>query len=220
MSSPVQINSEHYKTCNWSATLQSCFVDNDIPTVIANYGNLLIPVPYLSLDQIQIVTPNSRGFVNIKDLEFAENLYLNQCNLRIAKIPATVSQTMMKDSSDDYFKICSSVCQKALDEVRTMLRYTHDHLEERIADGIKLSQHQSIKFSIANIVCDIDFAAQGITTATDIDHLNLALGKLGEALHTLAEVIGGRAMLQGNAIDLMFHLSFIRFALTHKRKGS
>lgn len=215
----VKFKSQRYMSCDWSALLKSCYENNNIsefPTVIANHNRLLIPESFKGLDKIHVLTPEYKGTINVSDLEFVEHIFLNQCRVNLANLSSSVLRLSVHDGSD-YVKTCAEVCNKSLILIHNILRYSHDHLENRESEGIKLAQHEAIQLSLATAVCHLDYAGQLLSIAKDIHAIQIAFNYLLQALHIIAQLNGGRAMLRGNAIDLMFHLNIFQSVFTSVR---
>lgn len=205
---PVTFYSEKDERINWAKLIKKCYSSvSERPLVLGNHGYLLLPKDYLTLDTIQFVTPHQTGELKMAELDFLDHHFLADCNLYIAKVPQKNWQVPI---SNMYFISCLEICREALISTDKILLYTSGHLASREADGIKLIQHEIIRLSIAAVITQLEAAKTLLNTAKDHYALAVVVHFLMKAVHQLAELGGGRAMLRGNAIEVLFHLTLFQ----------
>lgn len=208
MNHAVNFASNNYQMISWAEILTNCYLNKKSisPFVLSNNGWILIPHSICSSSNLNLVLPSGIMSVPVKLLEFIDYAFLEDCNIKVAKVPEDLIDKNQHSLEIKYLSVCRSVCESALHNVYKILFYTYDHLNHRRSEGKKLTQHDPIKFSISNIICQLHSAESILKLSNNYDALLVLIDYLLGALHILSELGGGRAMLRGNSTELMFHL--------------
>ena len=60
------------------------------------------------------------------------------------------------------------------------------------------------------MICELSLADKILKNCHEVIAINAAINRIHKALHHLAELGGGRSMLRGNAIELIFHFKLFQ----------
>lgn len=209
MSNPVDFKSPHYDPIHWADILIECFQvkAGSVPVVLSGHQWAIIPDRILSNDLFEIVTQTETFNVEKSSLIFASHKFLSDCQLSVAKINHVNKGTLLKT---EFLQKCNLLFIQLISHIEKIVHYIYEHLEKRESEGIFLVQHEAIQMTFAGVVSQLEAAKISLKVNCDIFELNLVTHYLMKAVHQLAELGGGRSLLRGNAIELLFHLKLFK----------
>lgn len=114
---------------------------------------------------------------------------------------------IQKKHADIYYPLFLGALSK---EIKTacqkILLYTQEHLSNRYYHDIKLSQLDVVHAEIADII--ILLSKISMCSLHHIDDIHFVLSQYVIILKLLSRLSGARAVLKGNALELLFYLNF------------
>lgn len=204
----VTFNSSFYKPVKWSEIVGDLGLHNTLlgsPSVLSQFGWVLLPQRYADYKSITVVTPDAIYLQEIAKLEQQEHTFLSDCGFNLFKMPK--AQHLQMKNNEQYYTLCFSLIKEAVKQTHAILKYTYQHLDTREAEGRKLMQHGIIRQSMSETFSELQFVEKLVKHKDGhLNHLSTSVDQLLVILHEIARLSGGRALLQGNVIELMFHL--------------
>lgn len=192
----------------------------NFPTLLANHNILLFPEKCcLKQNQLNVVTFYNEFMINKDDLTISDNKFLKNRGIVYAIMSFDHQCFPQRNINDGeyihkihslYLNHCLFICNEAIAKTKQILNFINEYLSNRIADNMKLSEHQVIKFTIADIICHIKSAEALLHAEQTIHSLFVTINELLTALHSLAVLGGGRSILKGNTLEYLFYLKIIQ----------
>ena len=208
----MKFNSNKYKPVSWSKLLLDSLTANqsEYPLILANNQWAIVPMVYLKqMDKHILVTATTTELVSSKPFKCVSNTYLEERGLSTIKFTSKMPNIEIKNK--DYVLLCKQLLLNVLKTMEDIVTYTYQHLLGREAEGVPLTRHEIIQFSFAEVVslCNlVKVALDGqIDTFAELDNI---CSYILAGLHGLARLGGGRAILSGNVVELMFHLKLFQ----------
>lgn len=218
MNTVMDFKSPHYEVVSWSDILTRSIGSKSkpVPTVISYDSWAMIPLQLIACKNLRVVSQTQTKEINQSAIQFIEYPFLEDCNIKIAKVEIAKSAPINNEINDEYLICCALLCHEALLSIEKILHYTYEHLAQRESENMMLTQHEAIQIKFANIICQLESAKTLLVENHDINKLNAACHYMLAAIHCLAELGGGRSMLRGNAVELLFHVRFFQTNFLHK----
>lgn len=201
----INFLSEHYQYCSFRDLLLACYKPNlnHVPICLSNQNKIIIPSLLLQ-DKINLISLNKTILIDIKEFIVVQNSFLSDCGMVIAEVNL-LDKFATEISLELYLQTCYSILSRLLSYVETIFNYTYDHLNNRSCNTTRLVQIDSIQLTLAKIMSLVESTRELLLKHNERHFFYLASKYLINALHELAKLGGGRAMLRGNAIELLFY---------------
>lgn len=187
--------------------LEKSYQKNTEPVrvVLTNFDKLIVPTAYKDACQFWVISPKGKAMIAWSDLIDLPHAFINAQNVTLAQINSEMDFETNEDYHQQYIQQCQLFILSLLDETQKVLQYTVDHLRQRQFATENLLSNDLIQDTIAQIVSEVKASKLLLTDADSILSLRVGAEYLHNALHQLTKITGGRALLKGNVVEILFY---------------
>ena len=206
----VKFQSQHYQALHFKNILSNQLSVNSegLQQLLSNQSMVLFPSSLRLTGNIKLITPAGAFLMHSTLFERIDNTFLSESGMVLARFESSSFQKTPMNL--DYLCLCQGILRESMQAIDGLVAYVHEHLSGRLAGDRALTQHESIQFLFANVVCRLATTRSLIASSVDLTALWVSADELIEATHGLSKLGGGRSFLRGNSLELLFHLRFFQ----------
>ena len=207
--SALDFKAASYQQFSWADLLARHF-RGELVRVLGSRQYCIIPEVLAPEPVWTVITQQNTIDCKSADMTPVENNFLHQCGLAVYAYKNLEMISPIKPLSSRYVLLCQAILLDLLMQVEQIIVYIHQHLSNRDSDQVPITSHQTIKVKFAAVDCCLCSAKALLTEHNDLMPLSVAAEDIHQALHHLAELGGGRSILRGNTLEILFHLQLFR----------
>lgn len=206
--------SKVYQDFKWKdifCSAGSAVSSNHNPVGLVNIKNfIIVPDDFSQYDCFQIYFPFKNSEIIGSDIEHCAFSCALFSGYQFLKINKKYSLSIIEDYADSYIQFLRELAFQINLACKTIFKYTHDHLSNRLYGDEIISKIPVIQsdFSCIYLLLEkLTMAVKNIFSTNDaVNTIGIAI----DALSFLSKLSGARSILQYGSIELIYHLKIFQ----------